>query len=275
MPSWMPTVKPLLTIAFLAVFWTWESIAPLVSGRTMRFRHARRNLAIALLNTAVLALVFGAATVGVSAWTSAQQVGLLNVLNIPWPWRLVPAILLLDGWLYLWHQLNHRVPLLWRFHRMHHADGEMDVTTATRFHLGEHLGAASLRLGLIPLLGVNLVEIVVFEILVVLITMFHHAYISLGRLDSLVRTIIVTPRMHQIHHSRQPTETNSNYSTLFSIWDRLFRTFRMRSGSEVIALGLDEFQDDRWQTVGGMLKTPMAAIPSDSIDPRLDNKARN
>ncbi len=275
MPTWMPTVKPLLAIAFLAVFWTWESLVPLVSGRMMRLRHAGRNLAIALLNTAVLALVFGAATVAVSAWTSAQQIGLLNVLNIPWPWRLVPAIVLLDGWLYLWHQLNHRVPLLWRFHRMHHADVEMDVTTATRFHLGEHLGAASLRLGVILLLGVNLFEIVVFEILVVLITMFHHANISLGRLDSLARLVLVTPRMHQVHHSRQQTETNSNYSTLFSIWDRLFRTFRMRVGDEVIALGLDEFQDDRWQTVGGMLKTPIAAIPSDSIDPGRDNEAGN
>lgn len=254
--SWAPVVKPALAATFLVALWTWETFFPLIVGRRCRWRHGRRNVTIALLNTLVLALVFGAATVGVAVWAAERQVGLLNWFTVPWPWRLLAAVLLLDGWLYAWHRLNHRVPLLWRFHRMHHADADMDVTTATRFHLGEHLGAATLRLGLIPLFGVNVVEIVIYEVLVVVVTMFHHANISLGRFDRPLRWLIVTPRMHQLHHSRCRTETDSNYSTLFSLWDRLFRTFRMRPRNEPIELGLDEFDDGQWQTVMGMLRTP-------------------
>lgn len=99
---------------------------------------------------------------------------------------------------------------------------------------------------------------VIYETLVVAVTMFHHANISLGRFDRPLQWLVVTPRMHQVHHSRRQPETDSNYSTLFSFWDRLFRTFQMRSKNEPVELGLDEFDDDRWQTVVGMLKTPFS-----------------
>jgi len=259
LPSWIAAVKPALTVAFLAALWSWEMLFPLAAGRERRLQHAVRNLFIAVLNTVVLALLFGAATIAAASWTAEQQFGLLNWVAVLSPWRLLPAILLLDGWLYVWHRLNHRIPLLWRFHRVHHADAEMDVTTATRFHVGEHLGAATLRLGLIPLFGVSVIEILIFETLVVANTMFHHANVSLGSLDRPLRWLIVTPRMHQIHHSRYRPETDSNYSTLFSCWDRLAQTYRMRAGKESVQLGLDEFSDDRWQTISGMLKTPFAA----------------
>lgn len=258
LPSWMPLVKLCVTVAAFAILWSWESVLPLMSGRRNRLRHAGRNVVIAVVNTVVLAVVFGTVTVVVATWTQREQFGLLNWLQVPWPWRILPAVLLLDLWLYAWHRLNHVVPFLWRFHRMHHADTEMDVTTATRFHLGEHLMAATLRLGLVPLFGVNVLEILIYETLVVANTMFHHANITIGSADPLLRWLIVTPRMHQIHHSRQRFETNSNYSTLFSFWDRALRTFQMRAGSEPVDLGLDEFREDRWQTVGGMLKTPLA-----------------
>lgn len=256
LPGWAVTAKAGLTVLCLAILWTWETWVPLIAGRQKRWRHARRNVAIALLNTVVLGVLFGAATMGVAIWATDSQLGLLNWLAVPWPYRLLPAILLLDGWLYVWHRLNHRVPLLWRFHRMHHSDSEMDVTTATRFHLGEHLGAAALRLGLIPLFGITVVEILVYEMLVVAVTMFHHANVSLGRFDQPLRWLIVTPRMHQIHHSRLRAETDSNYSVLFSVWDRIAFTYRMRAGSEPVELGLSDFDDDHWQTVAGMLKTP-------------------
>lgn len=256
LPSWVPAIKPTFTAVLLAALWTWETLAPLAQGRRHRWRHAGRNLVIAILNTIILSLAFGAATLGIASWATEQGVGLLNWSQIPFPWRILPAVILLDVWLYLWHRLNHQVPFLWRFHRMHHADDEMDVTTATRFHLGEHLGSATIRLALIPLFGVNTLELVIYETLVVGITMFHHANISLGRFDPLLRWMIVTPRMHQVHHSRLLLETNSNYATLFSFWDRLLNTYRMRHGREPIAMGLNEFTDQRWQTVSGMLKMP-------------------
>lgn len=260
MPEWGIAAKAVLTVLALTVLWSWETLFPLVVRREGRWRHAGRNLAISLLNTVVLALLFGTATVAVAIWASEQDLGVLNWLAVAWPWRVLPAILLLDCWLYVWHRMNHRIPLLWRFHRMHHSDAEMDVTTATRFHLGEHLGSATLRLGLIPLAGLFPIEILIYETLVVANTMFHHANITLGWLDRPLRWLIVTPRMHQIHHSRLQPETDSNYSTIFSFWDRLFRSYRMRIGNEPVELGLKEFDEPHWHTVGGMLKTPFVVV---------------
>lgn len=272
LPDWTATTKPGLTILCFAALWTWETFLPLYADRQHRWRHAGRNVIISLLNAVILGVVFGAATVGVAVWTTESQFGILYWLNVPWPWRLLPAILLLDGWLYLWHRLNHCIPLLWRFHRMHHSDKEMDVTTATRFHLGEHVGAAILRLALIPLFGVTVIEILMYEVLVVAVTMFHHANVSLGWLDRPLRWLIVTPRMHQIHHSRLRPETDSNYSVLFSFWDRLALTYRMRHRNEGISLGLTEFDDDRWQSVAGMLKTPFVNPPPPAATPTSQDK---
>lgn len=254
--QWLGPAKPVVAVFCLAALWTWETFFPLVERRQLRWRHAGRNIAVALLNVVVLGVLFGAATVGVALWANEHNFGLLNWLGLSWPWRMIPAVLLLDCWLYLWHRANHRVALLWRFHRMHHSDREMDVTTATRFHIGEHFGAATLRLGLIPILGVTVAEIVLFETLVVIMTMFHHSNLSLGRFDRPLRWLIVTPRMHQIHHSRLRHETDSNYCVLFSFWDRLARSYQMRRNDEAVELGLDELDDDRWQSVAGMLKTP-------------------
>jgi sterol desaturase/sphingolipid hydroxylase (fatty acid hydroxylase superfamily) len=139
---------------------------------------------------------------------------------------------------------------------MHHSDASMDVTTATRFHLGEHVFASILRLGLIPLLGIGLWYIVIYDMMVVAVTQFHHANISIGRWDRWLRVFIVTPDMHKVHHSRWKPETDSNYSVVLSLWDRVARSFRMRNDPTELDFGLDEFDDDQWQTFRGLLKTP-------------------
>lgn len=254
-------IKLLVPVLLLALFWLWETGRPFFGWRDARWRHAGRNLAIALLNTAVLAVAFGALTVTVAAWTTRNSVGLLHLASLPEWSRFAAALLLLDGWMYVWHRANHEVPLLWRFHRMHHSDDHMDVTTATRFHLGEHVGAATLRLGLIPLLGLGMWHIVIYEMLVLAVTQFHHADISLGRWDRWLRLVIVTPDMHKVHHSDRRAETNSNYSTVLSLWDRLARSLRLRADLDALRFGLPEFDDARWQTLWGMFKTPFAALP--------------
>lgn len=248
--------KPVLAVICLILFWTWESFLPLIGGRPHRWRHARRNITVSVLNAAVISSLLGAATFGVAGWTTRHQFGLLNRFDIVEPLRLFLAILVLDGWLYIWHRLNHRIPILWRLHRMHHADYEMDVSTATRFHFGELLASGLLRLGMIPLIGVSASELLMYEGLLVTVTMFHHANISVGWSDKLLRYLIVTPGMHQIHHSRFRPETDSNYSVLFSFWDRIGNTYQNRTSSEPIELGLMEFQDDYWQTEIGMMVTP-------------------
>ncbi len=150
----------------------------------------------------------------------------------------------------------------------------MDVTSATRFHLGEHIGASVLRLGLIPLLGFEVWHLVVYDTLVIAITQFHHADISIGRWDRWLRWLIVTPNMHKVHHSDWQPETDSNYSTLLSVWDRFFGSFRMRSDPKTLVFGLKEFTAPVWQGLWGMLKTPFvnsarpsAAKPPENLEP--------
>jgi sterol desaturase/sphingolipid hydroxylase (fatty acid hydroxylase superfamily) len=249
-------IKLVVPVVLLALFWCWETWRPFFGQREGRVRHAGHNLAIALFNTVVLGLAFGFATAAVADWTEQKQYGLLTAVALGEPVRFMLALVLLDGWMYVWHRANHTIPLLWRFHRMHHSDRHMDVTTATRFHLGEHLGAAVLRLGLIPLLGFEVWNLVVYDTLVIAITQFHHANISIGAWDRWLRWLMVTPYMHKVHHSDWRRETDSNYSTVLSVWDRLFGSFRMRSDPKTLVFGLNEFSDPGWQSWWGMMKTP-------------------
>ena len=252
--------KRALPVILLATFWCWETWQPFFGQGEGRLRHALRNLAIAVFNTVVLALAFGSLSVFVASWTEEHQVGLLNTLALSEPVRFGLALVLLDGWMYVWHRANHVIPLLWRFHRMHHSDRNMDVTTATRFHLGEQVMSAILRLGLVPLFGVQVWNLVVYDALVLCVIMFHHSDISVGRWDRWLRWLIVTPDMHKVHHSDLQPETDSNYSTVLSLWDRLARTFRMRSDPKTIVFGLKEFTESSWLTLWGMWKTPFIAV---------------
>lgn len=249
-------IKAVVSVVMLAVFWFWETARPFFGQPNGRFRHAGHNLAIALFNTAVLGLAFCFVTAAVGNWTEANRLGLLNQLDLEGPARFVLALMLLDGGMYVWHRANHTIPLLWRFHRMHHSDQHMDVTTATRFHLGEHVGAAVLRLGLIPLLGFELWNLVAYDMVVIAITQFHHADISLGRGDRWLRLFLVTPDMHKVHHSNWRPETDSNYSTVLSVWDRLAGSFQIRANPKTLVFGLHEFTDPGWQRWWGMMKTP-------------------
>jgi len=154
---------------------------------------------------------------------------------------------------------------------MHHSDRQMDVTTATRFHLGEHVGSSLLRLGLIPLLGFEIRSILVYDTCVIAFTQFHHANISLGRWDRWLRVLFVTPDVHKIHHSDLRVETDSNFSTVLSVWDRIARTFRIRANPRTLVLGLPEFTDPSWQSWWGMMKTPFvspAATPGEKSTSR-------
>jgi sterol desaturase/sphingolipid hydroxylase (fatty acid hydroxylase superfamily) len=259
--EYLSHTKAAVTVIVLAVLWGWETWLPFFERQEGRFRHAGRNVALAVLNTIVLALAFSAGIGAVADWAQRNDLGLLHTINLDAPAQLVLALVLLDGWMYLWHRGNHTIPFLWRFHRMHHSDTQMDVTTATRFHLGEHIGASALRAGLVPLLGFEVWQLIVYDSLLIVVTMLHHANISLGRHDRWLRWLIVTPDMHKVHHSRWRLETDSNYSTVFSVWDRLAGTFRMRADAKTLQFGLEDFPDPCWQTVRGMLWTPFINTP--------------
>lgn len=267
------SIKLAVPVLLLALFWCWETWRPFFGQRAGRLRHAGHNLAIALFNTVILGLVFGFVTTAVARWAEQNRFGLLNAIGISGTLRFVLALVLLDGWMYVWHRANHTIPLLWRFHRMHHSDRHMDVTTATRFHLGELGGAAVLRLGLIPLLGFEVWNLVVYDILVVACTQFHHADVSIGRWDRWLRLFLVTPHVHKVHHSDWRPETDSNFATVLSLWDRLAGSFRMRPDPKTLVFGLNEFTDPGWQSWWGMIRTPFvnpteaaAAAPHEAVD---------
>ena len=206
-----------------------------------RLRHAAVNIGIGVLNG--LAIRFGFLTLWVATmrWTAEHDVGLLNWLSIPSAWRWLPALLLLDTWTYGWHRLNHTFAFFWRFHRLHHADREMDVTTANRFHLGEITLSSLLRVPVLALIGCRLEELVLYEVLLFAVVQFHHANIGLpDRLDRALRTVIVTPHLHKVHHSVVVAEQNANFSSLFSWWDRLAHTFRLAPDLTRVEFGVED-----------------------------------
>ncbi len=252
-------IHRIIPIGLLALFWGWESWSAFkpVTGK-IRYQHAMHNLALAILNALFLGLIFGASVEFVSQWSLNHNWGLLNQLPTGSVWKTMIAILLLDAWTFCWHWMNHSIPFFWRFHRTHHSDPHMDVSTATRFHWGELIFSTLFRLLLIPLSGLQAWQIIIYGILVFGSTQFHHANISIGKADRFLRWIFVTPDMHKVHHSHLPTETNSNYSTLFSFWDRIAGTYRMRSDLENIQFGLNDFNQPHWQTLFGMWKTPFS-----------------
>lgn len=268
-------IHTILPVILLALFWSWESWAAFkpVANKT-RYWHALHNLVLAILNTLLLGLLFGTSAELASQWSLDHNWGLLNQLPLGTAGKTICAVILLDGWTYCWHWMNHRIPFFWRFHRMHHSDPYMDVSTATRFHWGELIFSTLFRLLLIPLLGLQAWHIIVYGMLVFLSTQFHHANISIGRADRFFRWLFVSPDMHKIHHSQIPQETNSNYSTVFSIWDRIAGTYRMRSDLKSIQFGLSDFNQPQWQTLFGMWKTPFSRKTYSNQDQKQDQKTK-
>ncbi len=249
--------------AWLFVLLWWETLAPFLPlfqpGWRGRARHGLRNITLSLINTGLTALLFAGLWASAADWAADRCWGALNGLS-GWPaGHALGALVALDLWTYWWHRLNHRLPVLWRFHRAHHSDAQVDVTTASRFHLGEILLSDCLRILVIVLIGIRLKELVIYETVLLTVVQFHHANIGLpAGWDRLLRCLIVTPAMHKVHHSRVPVETDSNYSSVCSVWDRLFRSLRLRHDPHVIQFGLEDFSKPGDQTLAGILKAPLA-----------------
>lgn len=242
--------------AALALLWIAESVAPMFMGRERRVSHAASNFGLAAIN-ALVASTFAVAILGVTEWTSVNGFGLLHWVSMPTWARWVAAIVLFDCWQYWWHRINHRVPLFWRFHAVHHSDAELDASSGVRFHTGEMVLSFLARLVVIPAIGITLPQLAVYEAISLPVILFHHSNIRISRaLDRRLRWFIVTPWMHYVHHSRWQPETDSNYASLLSIWDRIFGSFRLRDKPQEIALGLDHWQEHEWRRLPGILLAP-------------------
>lgn len=268
-------INPLATVVIVALLLAVESAAPEFVGRARRTRHGLTNAAMGLLNGLAIALPLAAAMVAVTRWAGEHHVGLLNLVSWPaWAEWLV-ALVLFDAWMYGWHVANHKLPILWRFHRVHHTDDQLDVTSALRFHAGEITLSSVARLAVLPLLGMTIDQLIVYGLTLQPIILFHHSNVRIPRrVDTAMRWLIVTPWMHWVHHSDQRPETDSNYASVLSVWDRLFRTFRLRDDPTTIRLGLPDAADREAHNLGGMLAAPFhRAKSSEAAAPPRDEKS--
>ena len=248
--TWVSANEPIIRgacfLGVLIAMLVWEVAAPRRVQNIRRIQRWTGNLAIVVLNTIALRLVFPAAAVGMAVTATKGGFGLLNVVELPLAMSVILAVLALDAIVYLQHVMFHAVPILWRLHRMHHADLEFDATTGIRFHPVEILVSMGLKIGVVAALGPPVVAVVIFEVLLNATSLFNHGNVRLGNaFDRWLRWIVVTPEMHRVHHSIQPHETNSNFGFNLPWWDRLFGTYRAQpeAGHEAMILGIEQFRE--------------------------------
>ena len=243
----------------LAVMVLWEWLSPRRNQEIGRTRRWPGNLGIVALDTVVVRLVFPATAVGTALLAEARSWGLFQSLEAPTWLVIAMSVILLDLAIYLQHVLFHAVPVLWRLHRMHHADLEFDVTTGLRFHPIEILLSMGIKLGVVTALGTPAVAVLVFEVLLNATSMFNHGNVRLpARIDRALRWIVVTPEMHRVHHSVVPRETNSNFGFNLPWWDRLFGTYRAQpaAGHEGMTIGIAQFREPSELRIDRMLIQP-------------------
>ncbi len=254
-------IRLAIFLGLFALFATLEAWAPRRDRRQPRPRRWITNCAITILDTAVLrvmALALPLLAVGAALDAKAQGWGLFNAIGWPQWLEVVLTVLILDFVIWGQHLITHKVPVLWRLHRVHHADVDIDVSTAIRFHPIEIALSMLLKIGLVYLLGPSALAVVLFEILLNGTALFNHANLRIPvRIDAVLRHVLVTPDMHRVHHSVHRAEHDSNYGFALSIWDRMFRTYvaQPAAGHQDMDVGL-RWQDDRPSRLGWSLALP-------------------
>ena len=259
----MANEKQIRLAIFFGVFVVmalWEIVAPrrqLTQPKSIRWLN---NIGINVLNTIIIRLLFPAAAVGMAVFVQEKQWGLFHWLELSALVEVIVGLLLLDLAIYGQHVMVHYVPLFWRFHRMHHADLDLDVTSGARFHPVEIIFSMLLKFLIISLIGPPIVAVFLFEAILNGAAMFNHSNVRIPvALDRVLRWFIVTPDMHRVHHSIIVKETNSNFGFNFPWWDRLFRTYRYQpeQGQLGMTIGIDNFRDTKTcEWLPGMLKIP-------------------
>lgn len=252
-----PVFRLSIFLVVFAALALWERSSPARTLSLPRGTRWRANLGLGLIDMLVMRLIIPGSAVAVAALAAEEQWGLLNRLGIP-GWAAVGlAVVILDLIVYFQHVLFHSVPTLARFHAVHHADPDFDLTTGIRFHPVEILLSALIKIGAVAALGAPVLAVVVFEVLLNATAMFNHANVSLpGWLEPWVRRVLVTPDMHRIHHSMVEAERNSNYGFCLSVWDRLLGTLTPAARGK-LEIGLADWRDRRRiATLSGVLRMP-------------------
>lgn len=248
---------------FFGVFFVmalWEIRSPCRALTVSKGVRWTNNLGLVFLNTIVLRLLFPAAAVGVATVAEKMDWGFFNFYEIPSTLSVVMAVIAMDFIIYLQHVMVHAIPVLWRLHRVHHADLDFDVTTGARFHTLEIILSMLIKFATILLIGAPVVAVIIFEVLLNATAMFNHGNVRLPKgVDRIIRWFVVTPDMHRVHHSVEDDETNSNFGFSLPWWDRLFGTYRdqPRAGHEGMVIGIHKYRDAKQvDQLPGMLMLP-------------------
>lgn len=265
------------------LFLCLETLCPLRQPRESKLRRIGRNLTFAGLGFATLELLQIPILVPISRWTMTRGIGLLNQLELAGWIRTAASFVLLDYTLWLWHWINHRVPFFWRFHSVHHVDRDLDASTALRFHFGELGLSVVFRALQIVAIGADPLSVAIWQMLLFLSILFHHSNTRLPvALERVLVRIVVTPRMHGIHHSDYENETNSNWSSLLSVWDYLHGTIRLDVPQQSVTVGVPAFDDPRKVTLGRIIAMPFRRLKeywlrpdgSLAVRPHADGRTR-
>jgi sterol desaturase/sphingolipid hydroxylase (fatty acid hydroxylase superfamily) len=251
---------PVLAGIFVFLF-IMETISQLRKRRDKRIKRAFINALVSIPGFVALRFLLLPAMVWVAYKNQDWKIG-LNYLYDLTPWiEGIITFLLLDYTNYLWHILNHKLPFLWRFHLVHHTDVDLDVTTAIRFHVGEIIASVFFRGFVVFMIGATPILVLVYEVFFEAANQFHHSNWKLPfKFEKFLNRIFVTPRMHGIHHSIVRNETDSNYSVIFSFWDRMHRTANLGIPQKEITTGVPVYQNSEELTIGYLLKLPFTKI---------------
>lgn len=251
---------PILITVFVILF-LLESKFQLRKRVQGRWKRIVINFIVSIPAFLLMRIMFIPAIVWLATQNQSWKVGLSYLFDAPIPIKAIISFLLLDYSNYLWHVLLHKLPLLWRFHLVHHTDLDLDITTAFRFHFGEMIGSVFFRGAAIILIGASPMIVLIYEIVYEVAVQFHHSNLKLPfRIEKALNILIVTPRMHGIHHSMVKRETDSNYSIIFSFWDRIHKTVQSNIQQNEIITGISQYADERELTIGNLLKMPFTKI---------------
>jgi sterol desaturase/sphingolipid hydroxylase (fatty acid hydroxylase superfamily) len=262
-PRWL---TPLLAGSAFALIAIAESRRPLRRRREPRATRTARNLATAGLTAAITSALQTPLLAPLVQRVEDRQLGLLHHVRMPRALRTLLGVLLLDYTLWWWHRANHELPPLWRFHLVHHVDRDLDASTAIRFHFGEMSLSVFYRMAQVRLLGIDRFTLSLWQTLLLMSIAFHHSNLRLApRLERRLGRWIVTPRMHGIHHSDYRDETDSNWSSLISWWDRLHGTMRLDVDQDAIEIGVPAYQRPSDVTLAKITALPFVGQREDWI----------
>ncbi len=251
---------PILVVIFWSLFLIESKFELRKRVQNKRQRFFINNL-VSIPSFILLRLLFLPVMIWLAIQNERLHFGFNYLYQMPAWLEGVIAFIILDYGNYIWHILNHRIPLLWRFHLVHHTDHDLDLTTAIRFHFGEMIGSLFFRGAIVFLSGASPVVVVIYEIIFEAEILFHHSNIRLPfRFEKVLNFLIVTPRMHGIHHSIIKNETDSNYSSVFSFWDRLHNTAKLNIHQDDVVIGVPAYSDQQELSTFYLLKLPFTKI---------------